>query len=313
MRWLLSIVLLTIWGTSLAQTFELQTEAKELLIGEQTTVSWILEVKTSDTVAFSPLQDTLVDGIEIVMADTIDTSYIGDQLQTKRYSQSITVTSFDSGIYVVKPLIAVLNDDTIRSNPILIHVQTIEVDTSKGIADIKHIEQVPFDLIEWFDENQQWFYIGLAVLLVIAAIIYFLLKRKPKEVVEPVIPERPPHEIALERLSELAEAKLWQSNKTKEYYSELTEILRQFVELRFRIAALEQTSDEIVQALRRSPDFTKEEIDGIKRLLFLADLVKFAKENPLGSENDVHFDSVKTFVNRHISLPPEPDKTEDDA
>src|SRR5690606_8174161 len=100
---------------------------------------------------------------------------------------------------------------------------------------------------------------------------------KLPETIKPTAPPRPPHELALEQLALLSAQKLWQNGKTKAYYSELTNILREYIEARFGVTAMEQTTEEIIMAMKRLPDFDTEKINAIRRVLFLADLVKFAK------------------------------------
>jgi hypothetical protein len=127
-----------------------------------------------------------------------------------------------------------------------------------------------------------WVGLALVVAAIAFGVYYFLLKKKKKE---PLIklrlkPSIPPDEAALEALEALKLKKLWQSGKVKEYYSEMTDIVREYIELRFLIRALEMTTDEIRMAMHQSG------IDGgakvkLLQTLTLADLVKFAKEQPL--------------------------------
>jgi hypothetical protein len=137
----------------------------------------------------------------------------------------------------------------------------------------------------------------LLVVLVILAIYFFLIKKKKKE---PVIkmrlkPTIPADEAALEALETLRLKKLWQSGRVKEYYSEMTDIVREYIELRFSIRALEMTTDEISSSIRQVA-VNGQAREKLVSTLTLADLVKFAKEQPMPMENDLCLNQCIDFV-----------------
>jgi len=130
----------------------------------------------------------------------------------------------------------------------------------------------------------------------------------PTEKVKEIIPEIPCHIIALERLEKLREQKLWQSGKLKMYHSEISEILRDYIEKRYNVNALEETTDEIMYGLRLHaiPNDVKEKLF---QILTLADLVKFAKEQPLANENDMSLIYSIEFINQtKLVIPNSPQK-----
>ena len=156
----------------------------------------------------------------------------------------------------------------------LIFVSDIPVEMEAEIKEIKEPYDVPFNwqsLIKW----------GLLALLIIALIIAgILLWKKYRKVPEAPIarpkPKRPAHEIAMEKLEELRNKKLWQNNQTKKFYIELSDITREYIEFRFDVLALEMTTDETISALKLSGmEDTKTQT--LKQLLQMADLAKFAK------------------------------------
>ncbi len=303
--WLIHITLIGMSISSFAQerSVTVQTDREEIMIGEQIQMTLTIQSSAADTVMFPLIGDTLRKQVEVLSRSKVDTSFEGAQLDQKVLTQSFILTSFDSGYFPVEPLLATINGDTFASNPFLVGVQTMKIDTTKGIVDIKEIEEVPFAWKEWIQENWPWMgLIILALALITMVSLYFAKEREKPEPVAPSIPTRPAHELALERLDRLREEELWQQGKIKEYYSELTEILRAFIEDRFAIPAMEQTTDEIVQAMRHYPDFTDENRTKVKRLLFLADLVKFAKEKPIGQENETHFTTVEEFVREFVPV-----------
>jgi len=303
--WLIHITLIGMSISSFAQerSVTVQTDREEIMIGEQIQMTLTIRSSAADTVMFPLFGDTLRKQVEVLSRSKVDTSFEGAQLDQKVLTQSFILTSFDSGYFPVEPLLATINGDTVASNPFLVGVQTMKIDTTKGIVDIKEIEEVPFAWKEWIQENWPWMgLIMVALALITMVSLYFAEEREKPEPVAPSIPTRPAHELALERLDRLREEELWQQGKIKEYYCELTEILRAFIEDRFAIPAMEQTTDEIVQAMRHYPDFTDENRAKVKRLLFLADLVKFAKEKPIGQENETHFATVEEFVREFVPV-----------
>jgi len=308
----ISFILSQAIGFSQERSLTISTSKESILIGDQMEMNVVLRGASGDTMLLPLIEDTLITEIEILSRSKVDTAFEGAQLEYRILSQTYTITSFDSGYFPISPRVALINGEEVESNPFLIAVQTIEVDTSKGIVDIKDIEQVPFSVKEWLQENWQWIAIGIFLIALITIIALKLSKRKPKSEPEIIIPERPANEIAAERLEQLKEEKLWQAGKIKLYYSELSDILREYIEHRYLIPALEQTTDEIINGLRHNPDLSPELVGKVRQLLFLSDLVKFAKENPVGNENEMNFSIAESFVKETTPIPLEKNKEKED-
>jgi hypothetical protein len=182
--------------------------------------------------------------------------------------------------------------DSLVTEPIVFRVETVAADTTQAIKSIKE----PLDLPFIFAEIKNELIIGAIILLLIGLIVYYLLTRKKKPIViEQVEIKRPSHEIALEKLNALKEQKLWQKGEVKAYHSALSEIIREYLENRFKILALEATTDEIVEKMRIF-SIPKEQKIVIEEMLQLADLVKFAKVKPLPDEHERSFDIAYNFV-----------------
>ena len=249
-------------GFAQEQSLTISTDKESIMIGEQMEFKVTLKGASGDTMVLPLIEDTIISEIEVINRSKVDTSFEGTQLEQRILSQTYTITSFDSGFFPITPRVALINGEEIESNPLLIAVQTLEIDTSKGIVDIMEIEDVPFSFKEWFQENWTWIAISLVALAIITFIALKLSKQKPKEVPEIIVPVRPAHEIALERLEQLKEEKLWQAGKIKQYYSELSDILREYIEFRLTLPAMEQTTDEIITGLRHKPELSEESIVG---------------------------------------------------
>ena len=289
------------FSQNLKATAELDTNA--ILIGQQTKLTLKVEYKTDQgemKIDFPKLNDTIIKQIEIVNQSKVE-KFIPDSNDMSRLAQKQTliITSFDSGYYAIPPFKFFLNGDTtkpITTEALLLSVNTVAVDTTKNIKDIKPPIEVPFSWKEYLP----YLYYGLGALAILTGIFflirYYLKKRKKKPVPEIIVPKIPAHITALERLEKLKEEKLWQQGKLKEYHSEISEILRQYIEHRFFIPAMEQVSDEIVYAFR-TVDVSEELKMKLRHTLFLSDLVKFAKEQPLPNENEQSLTNAFDFVN----------------
>ena len=274
-----------------------------LMIGEQTQLHFITTYQDKNTqILFPQVNDTIIKEIEVLSKSPIDTS-IADANGLFSQSQSILITSFDSGYYVVPPFYFIINGDTVESDPLLLEVQNMEVDTANAIFDIKQPLSEPFSIKDWLKDNWVWLAAILAALIGIFFLVRYLRREKPV-VEEKIIPKIPVHEIALGKLRQLNEQQLWQNGKIKAYHSEISEILREYIEERYQVNALEETTSEIMHGLRlhQIPEELKLKLS---QTLTLADLVKFAKEQPLANENENSLTNAIEFVEATKMIEPE--------
>ena len=275
---------------------DLNQSTKKILIGEQLTVDYTLKVNASDSVRLPLFTDTLRKEVEIVNASKVDTSFDENDVSVKLFKQTLTLTSFDSGYHAVKPIQFFVNNQLVESQPFLVEVHTVQL-TQQELKDIKSPFEAELTLLDYL--KLYWMFIlgGLALIGVIALIIWYL-KTREKPIFERIIqkPQIPPHVIALEKLTELQKKKLWQSGDLKGYYSSLTTIIREYIELRYNILALEQTTSEILSDLSQKQEIAIELKEKLKELLQLADLVKFAKMKTLAEENEKLFAYAKSFI-----------------
>ena len=216
-------------------------------------------------------------------------------------STAFVVSKYDSGLATfpsVEFSVTVPGEPaarTVSTNPVVLTVRTVPVDTSKDIRDLKPPMSIPMSLAEILS------YAGAGVLF--AALVYFgwrlWKRRKARKSGEPgfVPPPRPAHEIAFEQLALLKEKKLWQQGHLKQYYSEATEIFRRYLENRYAMQAMEETTDEILAGLRKLR-FPEEMSGTAERILRRADLVKFAKFEPGIADHEEMITVIHDFVDR---------------
>ena len=223
-------------------------------------------------------------------------------------SQSYVLTSFDSALYFIDAQPFVDGADTLYSNPLSLKVVSIPVDTAQhAIADIKPVYAPPFD---W---PLFWLIVlitlGVVALAVIGFFVYRYVKRHAAPSAEVAEPQdlRPAHEIALERLDVIKAEKLWQQNRAKEYHTQLTDVVRDYIARRFGICAVEQTSAEILAGIQPELSGQKTVYADLKTLLTTSDLVKFAKYKPLVSEDEKSLALAYQFVEATKEVAPDAD------
>jgi hypothetical protein len=293
----LCFVLFSFYITS-AQSVQVSAklDSTSLRIGEQIHLNLNAVVPPNTQVIFPIIPDT-IHKLEVVQRSKIDTTKSTDG-KTTTYHQQVTLTAFDSGYYVIEPFTfrykkeASNDTDTISTEAMLVQVMTVPVDTTQAIKDIKPPVEVPFTFMDALP-----YIIGGIVLF---ALVYFLirfLQRRKKIIVEvkPKIPARPAHEIALEALKKTAEQKLWQQGFYKEYQSAVADIIREYIEHRFSIQALEYPTDETLEHFRNNL-VIPEAKDKLRQLLQFADMVKFAKAIPIATENEQSMQQAIDFV-----------------
>ena len=208
----------------------------------------------------------------------------GENAEAAQYKRALQFTFFNEGEYLIPAVAFTIEhkgrSKIYRTNPLAIQVilpipdtlnttQQQELAPNKGIA--------PEGM--WFRDLALPLFIGAFILIALGSLFYYLFVRKPEVKEVEIVIRRQAHEIAFESLHQLKAKSLWQKGKLKEYHSELTHIVREYLENRYDIQALESTSDEIVRDLKNS-EVPKEFMDKLRTLFQGADLVKFAKATP---------------------------------
>ena len=252
-----------------------EIDTTNIRIGEQ----FQLKISVDET------QNVIIPKIQLKGLEVIDSTRI-DTIKNSLIRRYI-LTGFDSGAFYIPQQQIFVKNQAFLTDSLLINIATIAIDTLKVKKfPIKSIKKEPYT----FDDFRIYIYLILAILAIIGFWIYWFVIRKRKETEDaPTYRTLPPFEEAILRLNELDEKLLWQNNKIKEYYSELTEIVRGYIERELKVPALENTTDEVLAMIKGfknadSIETSKETIKKLKDLLQEADLVKFAKSKPLAIE-----------------------------
>jgi hypothetical protein len=284
---------------------DIQLDLANILIGEQTVLK--LSVTTDrDKQVLIPLPapgNNIMQGVEVLDVTLPDTTDIDNNRMT--ITCNLLITSFDSALYLLPMFPVIDGADTLFSNQVALKVISpdVDVDNPEKYFDIKNIWKPPFVLSDYY----ALIYGVLFTLFIICVIGYFVQKmrnRKPKDVEIKAAPKLPPHEQAIRELKKIREQKLWQQGRNKEYYTEVTDILRRYITSRYGISVMEKTTSEILEVIRDEEPGNKEVLDTLKQILQLSDFVKFAKLHPLPDENDLSMINAQLFVEKTKKLEP---------
>lgn len=290
-----------VWGQRLDKS---TLSADSILVGDQ--VVWTLDfsVPQGKMLAVAPyaeilVRDTTIKGsVEVVRDFELDT--LGVKKNLAQLRGKILLTSFDSGAFrLPPPLILVDRDgsgaaDTLKIDPKTLYVNTIPVDTATfKMYDIKPQETYPVT----FKEVLPWILLGLGIALLIWGIArYIAMKRKNKDFFGRSVESDPPHIVALKKLEKIRTDKLWQSGKEKLFYTGVTDAVREYIEKRYSVRAMEQTSTEIMDSLK-DKKIDEKILGDLGSMFSTSDLVKFAKHSPSAEENEKAIPAAVNFVN----------------
>jgi hypothetical protein len=271
-------------------------DSTQIKIGQQTLLKIQAIVNAGQRVVFPSFKDTIVSNVFVVSSAKPDTQKVeNNRLQiTKAY----TVTSFDSALYYLPPLVVQVDKQNYQTGALALKVQTVPVDTlhPEKFYGEKAIMNPPFVWADWIG----MIICSIIVLLVIAALIYFIVRlhdNKPIIRRIKIAPKLSPHQIAMKELEEIKAEKLsLKKESPKEYYTKLTETIRNYIKERFGFNAMEMTSQEIIDKLTEMKDDSA--LSDLRILFQTSDLVKFAKHAPELNENDANLLKAVDFVNQ---------------
>lgn len=268
-------------------------DTNAILIGEQITFK-IECIDLDKTINWPLFNDTIVDGIEIISKSEIDTiSNSTNDEKTYSFSQEYLITSWDSGAYYIPPI--KLNDNLLTEG-LLLNVMSVSTDQNSEIKDIKEPLEPEYE----FKDFLAWIILLMTIILIVYLLKKYVLNKKEKvekKIIKTIVPA---HITALKELNNIEKKKLWQSGKIKQYYSGISEILRKYMEHRFKFIALELTTDEIL--LNMENTISREEHLELQQVLERADLAKFAKSKPNKEENKQSMELAKRFVDKTKKL-----------
>ena len=237
----------------------------------------------------------IVPTLEVVSAPKPDT-LIGTQGDVT-YSFYYMITSFEDSTYTIPPIGFLIDKDSVFTEPLQIRFTllqgidstfTAEIDTTQIIKvfGIKEIKDTPWTFAEFWARFGNVILVILLVALVASAVTYILVRRHRNKPIIPFSkPKEPAEVVAIRRLNQLKDKKLCEQDKNKEFYSELTEIIKTYISDRYGESVMESTSAETLVILRRHAGKKSDAVGALESIFDVADYVKFAKMQPLPDEN----------------------------
>jgi len=301
----LSLLSIAVWSQPKVTT---SIDTVKNKIGAEFKLSLKTNVDTLSKVKFP--ESKFFGALEVLESYKVDTVKKGDRYELiKKYG----LTQFDSGKYTIPRIPIIINGKTVYSDSLAIEISDVKVDTLKQkMYDIKGIATVKSPMGNW------WIYVLVILGLVGLGffIFYFLKNRKPEAKAEVVV-YKTPIEKATTLLQQLESKGLWQKGAVKDYYSELTDIVRNYIEEEIKIPAMESTTSELIEGLRKAAKQKKlklsnDTVENLEKVLQQADLVKFAKVTPMDYEIEEDKKRISnTIVTIHKSIP-EVVETEDE-
>ncbi len=297
------IVLFVAWCSVISLSAQVTVDAKidstRIFIGQQVGITVDVSADAGKKVEFAHYDSLqqMIPGIEVVNTSGPDTQLLNDgkrMVLTQRY----VVTSFDSALYYIPPItVKVDGKDYQAKTNLALKVLTVNIDTMKvdSICGFKPEMKPPFSWDDW--KPVIWMVIGLLILA--ALLIYVVIRLITNKPIIHRIKLRQhiaPHKVAMQKIAQIKEDNLVQSEDSKEYYTQLTDTLRQYISERFNFSAMEMTSSEIIEHLQAEND--EEALRELRELFQTADLVKFAKYTTLINENDRNLVTAVEYINQ---------------
>ncbi len=288
---------------------QVQVEAKldsaQMFIGQQMNLQLSVTFDAKQKLQLPDIKkgQELIPNIEVVDLGKPDTAVL-DEGKRLTVSQAYTITAWDSALYSLPPMQVMIDTSRYESNRLALKVYTVDVDTL-------HLDQFfpPNDIMELPFLWAEWRMVllgGILLLLMIACIIYLWYHVKHgKPIVRFVRRKKklPPHQIAMTEIERIKSERKWAEEDSKEYYTLLTDTLRNYIRDRYGFNALEMTSSEIIDRL--VSENNEEALDELREIFRTADLVKFAKWSTLINENDANLVAAVEYVNQ-TKIEPDP-------
>jgi hypothetical protein len=299
-----TVLLLALTGCSTvisAQQVVIRAEldTNRALIGDQLNLLLSVEKPVDLRIEFPRLKDTITRNIEIVRDSYTDTTSVSQGRVI--FGRNLLITVFDTGFFEIPALDFIAQSgqlrDTFSTLPLQFVILPVAADTI--LKDIKPNYKAPVNLAEIFyyiKKNYPFGLLAIAIALLTWFIIRYFRKKHGRGVdIQKEIPLELPEVIAMRALEKLKSDKPWMHSRVKLYYTRLSEILRRYIEGRYNIMALEQTTEEILITLKSTP-CKASDLNRLTGILKLSDLVKFAKVIPAIDENALQLDLASEFV-----------------
>ena len=277
---------------------DVKLDSLQMFIGQQMdlTLSVTLDAKQKLQLPDIKKGQELIPDIEVVEVGKPDTAVLNDGKRLT-VSQAYTITAWDSAFYYLPPMMVKVDGTEYESKSLALKVYTIDVDTLHldNFFPPNGIMELPFMWEEW----RMVMFGSLLFLLMLACIgvLYYHVKHG-KPIVRFIRRKKklPPHQVVMDEIERIKNERKWAEEDSKEYYTLLTDTLRNYIRDRYGFNAMEMTSSEIIEKL--ISENNEEALDELREIFRTADLVKFAKWSTLINENDANLVAAVEYVNQ---------------
>lgn len=285
-----------------------EIDTANIKIGEPIHYRISIPIQPNQRVSLPELKDTLSFHVEI-LDQKIDTVFENER---KVLVQELTLTSFDSGEFLIRSLPIVIDSDTILSNSFTIKVEEVELNPEdmEGFP-IKPIMGEEYTWKDYWDKYWMYFVAAILIFLVLLVLTILFLRNK-KRSDEKSYTIKTPYEEAVDALKNLDKKKYLDKNLVNPYYSELSYLLRRYLGRVYHFSSLELLSDDLVDHFKKSDQLTSEDVQKLKEFLFDSDLVKFAKAIPEKEKHEYYRNWVADLVEKIKPLELEDDSIQED-
>lgn len=260
------------------------TDKESILIGERFTMT-IESYMPLDQQFSWPVIDTLPN-FQIISSSKIDTT---ENFNSRKVAQSFQLTSFDSGHYTIPSITFLVGNVRYVSDTVGIDIGYSPMDANPDYKEIKDI----LDVEDSGNPYLYWFVAGVALVLGILLWYFLRNKKQPKKLTE--VKKLSPYEEAMIALENIRKSGFIQNGSVKKYYSELNDILRNYLDSQLQLQSMNKTNEQIIQELR-TLELNKEDQQKLTDALRVADFVKFAKYQPGENINEENFIIVKNAI-----------------
>ena len=276
-------------------------DSSRIFIGGQINLTLEVSQPNGLTVKFPVYKDTITKSVEVVTIGKIETVSKGNG--RTNLIQKIRITSFDSGLHYISPInfeVWGKVSKTIQSTEgmgLNVVNPFNNVDPKKGVFDIKTVIDTPWVWSELWN-YLPWVLLALAIIGGLIWLIFYLRKHQSPlvSILQKEKPKDPPYIVAIRELERIRNEKAWQKNQEKRFYTEITDVLRIYIEERFAVLAMESTTDELVKTMKANKLVDSNTLRDLQAILEEADLVKFAKYIPRVEDNDKNLTLSQHFV-----------------
>ncbi len=303
-KYSIAIFFLLLGSENFAQV-SVDIDSTSVLIGKEIRYKMQVEADSTQTVIFPEGQT--FSPLEVLESLKIDSIQKGNRLNlTKEYS----LTQFDTGSYTIPRQKVMIGNQVFFTDSLTVDIRDVIVDTTKQkMFAIKPLVDVKASFFNW--KKIAW-WVGIP-LLIITLILVLLFRRKKRK--EAKVDEIPPYERALQALQRIDESHLLEQESHKEFYSQLSDTARKYIDEEVYDHAMESTTDELITRLDQevrsgSLNLDKNTIEELKRVLKTADMAKFAKSKPDIGIARADRNTIEEVITKTKSAIPEPTEEE---